>query len=58
MDPVEVADIVTVVAVRRWIERLQPQACHAKAREIFEPAVEPLEVTGAIAIRIHVLFDV
>jgi hypothetical protein len=58
MDPVEVADIVSVVAVRRRIERLQPETCHAETREVFEAAVESLEVTCAIPIRIHVLFNV
>src|SRR5262245_41749894 len=58
MDSVEVADIVPVVAVGGRVKGLKPQARYAETREVFEPAVETLEISGAIAVRVHVLLDV
>src|SRR5262245_23901350 len=58
VDAVIVAHVVAVVAVGRRIERLQPHTGHAEAGEVVEPAPQPLEVTAAVPVRVHVLLDV
>jgi hypothetical protein len=58
MHSVVVRDIVAVVAVRRWVERLQPQARHAEAGKVVEPPREPLEIANAVAVAVDVGLDV
>ena len=55
---VEIGDVVAVVAVGRWIERLQPDAGDAQARQVVEPPAQPFEVADAIAVRVLVFLDI
>ncbi len=58
IDAVVVSHVVPVVASRRRVERQDPQAGHAEAGEIVEPAHQPLEVADAVAARVDEPLDV
>src|SRR6185503_14207470 len=58
MDAVEVRDVVSVVAIRRRIERLQPDARHAQPGQVVEPPRQSGEVPDAVAVAVHVRLDV
>ena len=58
VDVVVVGDVVAVVAIRGWVEGLQPDAGDAEARQIVEPAHQPFEVADAVAVRVLILLDV
>jgi hypothetical protein len=49
MDAVKIGDIVAIVAVRRWIERLQPHAGDAQAGKIIQPLRKSGEIADAVA---------
>ena len=58
VDIVEVADVVAVVAVRRGVERHQPETGDAEPGEVIDPAGEPGEVADAVAIAVEECFDI
>ena len=56
--PVEVGDVVAVVAVGRRLERHQPDARDPELGEVVEAVGEALEVAGAVVVPVHVRLDV
>ena len=56
--PREVDDVVAVVAVRRRVERHQPQAGGAEAREVVDALDQAGEVAAAVAVEIVERLDV
>jgi hypothetical protein len=58
IDTIEIRDVVAVVAVRRGIERQQPDAGDAEASEIVQPARQPDEVADTVAVPILKGLDV
>ena len=52
VDDAVVGDVVPVVAQRRRVERQQPQRGDAEVGQVVEPRREPLEVAGAVAVRV------
>jgi hypothetical protein len=54
VDPEEVADVVAVVPSWRGIERHQPQAGDAQARQVVDLPDQPLEVTDPVAVGVEV----
>src|SRR5690349_3779269 len=54
VDAVVVGDIVAVVAMRRGLERHQPDGCHAQSVQIVQPSRETAKVADAIAVSVHV----
>ena len=55
---VVIRDIVPVVAIRRGVERLQPDAGNTQSRKVIQTPAQAFEVADTVAIRVHVLFDV
>ena len=58
IDPVEVADVVAVVAVGGRIERHEPQARDSEVGEVVDAAREPGEVADPVVVAVHVRLDV
>ncbi len=58
VDAVEVGNVVAVVAIRGWVERLEPHAGHAEALEVVEAPHQAFEVADAVAIGVLILLDV
>jgi hypothetical protein len=58
VDAVVVGDVVAVIAVRRRLERSEPERVDAEALEVVEPAAQPLEVAAAVAGGVHERLDV
>ena len=58
MDARVVRDVVPVVAERRRIHRLQPQAVHAERREVIELRGQAREITDAVAVAVGERLDV
>ncbi len=54
IDPVEVRDVVAIVAVRRWIDRHEPQAGDAELSEVVDALRETVEVAGSVTAPIEV----
>ena len=58
VDAVVVGDVVAIVAVRRGVERHEPQAAHAHAGEVVDPLAQPREVAHPVVVpveeRLHV----
>ena len=50
VDAVVVGDVVAVVAVRRRVHRVEPQACDTEAGEVVEAAGQSDEVADAVAV--------
>ena len=57
VDVVVVGDVVAVVALRRGLERHQPDAGDAQALQVVEPAQQPLEIADAVAVGVHEVPD-
>src|SRR5262245_26552851 len=51
---VVVADVVSIVAIRTGLKRLQPDARCAQTRDVIEFPRQTLEVTNSVAIGVHV----
>ena len=58
IDGVEVGDVVAVVAVRRGVERHQPQAADPEPGEVVDALGEPGEVAAAVAVVVVEHLDV
>ena len=58
LDAVEIGDVVAVVAVRGWVERLEPHAGHAEALQVIEAPHQALEVADAVAVGVLILLDI
>jgi hypothetical protein len=58
VDPVEVGDVVAVVAERRGIHRQNPETVDAQLLDVVEPLDEPREVADAVAVAVHERLDV
>ena len=58
MDVVIVGDVVAAVAARGGMDRVQPQAVDPEPGQVVQPAGQPGEVTGTVAVgvleRLHV----
>ena len=52
VDAEVIDDVVPVVAVRRRVERHQPDARHADAGEVVHPVGQPHQVAAAVAVRV------
>src|SRR5689334_18949029 len=50
MHVVVVGDVVAAVAARGGMDRVQPQAVDAEPGQVVQPAGQPGEVTGAVAV--------
>src|SRR5207253_3883695 len=57
IDIVIVGDVVTIVSTRRSLKRHQPNRGHAQSMQIIEAAHQSSEITGPIAISVHVSTD-
>ena len=57
IDAVVVGDVVAVVALRRGLERHQPDRGDAEPVQVVEPAHQAREVADAVAVGIHVGAD-
>ncbi len=55
---VEVGDVVSVVAVRGGIERVQPDRADAQRLEVVEAVGQAAEITDAVAVGVHEGLDV
>jgi hypothetical protein len=53
VDPVEVGDVVAVVALTARVERHQPQAVDAESGEVVEPVREPRQIAAAVAVGVQ-----
>jgi hypothetical protein len=58
VDAIVVRDVVAIIAVRRRVERLEPETGDAQAVQVFQPPAQPLEIADAVPARVHVLVDV
>ncbi len=58
VDPVEVADVVAVVAIGRRVERHQPQARDAEIGQVVDASGETREVADAVVVAVHVGLDI
>src|SRR5262245_28578475 len=58
MHVVVIRDVVSVVAIRRDEERLQPDAGHAESGEVVQPSHQPFEVAYAVAVGVLIFLDV
>ena len=58
VDAFIVPDVVAVVAQRRGVERLQPDAGDAERLDVVEFARQPLKVTDAVVIAVEIAADV
>ena len=58
VDAVEVGDVVAVVAARRGVDRVQPQAGHAEPGQVVQPADEAPDVADAVAVGVGERVDV
>ncbi len=57
IDAIIVRDVVAVVLAGRRLERHQPDRGDAEALQIIQPAQQPLEITDAVAIGVHIGAD-
>ena len=57
VDAVVIADVVAVVAMRRGLERHQPDRGDAEPVQVIEPPHQPLEIADAVGIGIHIGAD-
>jgi len=57
-DAVEIGNVIPIVAIRGWVEGLEPHAGHAEALQVIEAPHQALEVTDAISIGILILLDI
>ena len=58
VDPVEVGDVVAVVALDRRVERHQPEARDAEAGEVVDALGQADQVAAAVAVRVQEHLDV
>ena len=58
IDPVEVGDVVPVVAVRRRIERHQPQARHPELGQVVDPLAHSPQVAASVTVGVEERLDV
>ena len=58
VDAVEVGDVVPVVAVRRRVERHQPEARDAQLGQVVDPMGQPVHVAHAVAVPVQERLDV
>ena len=58
VDAVVVGDVVTVVAVRCRVHRVEPQACHTETGEVVEAAGQSDEVSDAVTVGVLKGLDV
>ncbi len=58
VDALVVGDVVAVVAQRRFADRQQPQARHAKALQVIELPGQPGEIADAVAVAVAEGLDV
>jgi hypothetical protein len=58
MHAVIVSNVVAVVTIRRRVERLEPEACNADARQVIELAHQSFKVANAITIGVEVFLDI
>src|SRR5437763_8981588 len=54
IDIVIIGDVVTAVLARRRLKRHQPDRGHAESMEVIEATHESCEITGPIAVSVHV----
>src|SRR2546423_6918758 len=57
IDAVIVRNVVAVVPAGRWLKRHQPDRGDAEPVQIIQPAQQPLEITDAVAVGIHIGAD-
>ena len=58
IDAVEVGDVVAVVAIRRGLERREPDDVDAERVQIVEALHQPLEIAAAVAVAVHERLEV
>src|SRR5437867_5615311 len=58
IDTIVVCDVITRIAIRRRLKRLQPQTSHTEARQVIETTGQAFEVADAVAVRIHERADI
>ena len=58
IDAVEVGDVVAVVAIRRGLERREPDHVDAERIQVVQALHQPVEVAAAVAVPVHERFQV
>lgn len=54
---VVVGDVVSVIAVRRGMEGLEPDAGRAQARQVIQAARQSFEIANPVVIAVLILLD-
>jgi hypothetical protein len=58
IDAVEIGDVIAVVAVRRRLERREPDEVDAERVQIIQALHQTVKIAAAIAVAIHERFQV
>ena len=58
VDGVVVGHVVAVVAIRRRVDRVEPQTGHAEPAQVVEPADQAAEVADAVVVGVREQLDV